>query len=119
MGVMAKTPTQMMTLRIPCDLARRMNEHVPRGKRSKFIAAAIEVALDGQRVYAKGFEAAKQYMLESSAREMRQYHDALLLVRDGVSIPDALQQVFKARYDTLAAIGQESERFRNEVNRDR
>ena len=86
--------------------------------RNEFIVEAIREKLASEPVYAKGFEAAKKYMLESSLHEMRRYHDALLLVRDGMAIPDALQKVFKARYDTLTAIDRESERFRSEVSRD-
>ena len=94
------TPSQMLTLRIPRELAERLNAKAPAGGRSAFVARAIERALDGESAdFAAGYRAGRRTGVESMINramlDMRCHHEALVLVRDGMDIGSAMRKAFE------------------------
>ena len=92
--------TQMLTLRIPRDLAHRLNMKAPTGERSAFVARAIERALDGESAsfasgYRAGYDLGFKSMLDRSMIDRDCYLDALQLVHDGTDVASALRQAFE------------------------
>ena len=90
----------MLTLRIPRDLARRLDSKAPAGERSAFVARAIERALDGESGdflagYRAGRRAGVDTMLERAVIDTECYQEALILVRDGMDIGPALRKAFE------------------------
>ena len=92
--------TQMLTLRIPRDLAQRLNAKAPAGERSAFVARAIARAIDGESDdFTAGYRAGRRegvkHRIEQELTTMRCYDEALQLVRNGMDIVPALRQAFK------------------------
>lgn len=101
----------MLTLRIPRDLARRLDAKAPAGERSAFVARAIERALDGESEdyaaghhagYRAGHDDGFRFMYERSKIDRGCYQDALILVRDGMDIGPALRKAFEANPEMQA-----------------
>ena len=98
-------PTQMLTLRIPSALARRLDAKAPAGERSAFVARAIERAFGGDADYDAGYQAATRpaataasnFMYERSRIDRDCYWDALHLVRNGMDVVPAVRNGVRGR----------------------
>ena len=115
-------PTQMLTLRIPSALARRLDAKAPAGERSAFVARAIERAFGGDADYDAGYQAGYKagsdrsfnFMYERSRIDRDCYWDALHLVRNGMDVVPAVRKAFEENpgmreYEALVKAGRAKE----------
>ena len=84
--------SQMLTLRLPSDLAHRLNAKAPAGGRSAFVVTAIERALGGEPAsYTAGLQAGYR---KGVADMYGRLHRVLELIDSGMDTTEAANTAF-------------------------